>query len=59
VERTVAVWGKAQTVGVYQKLKAVWIAIGDYMGKLIESKGSSAASALSHWRAAAQYIGNG
>lgn len=57
-ERTVLVWDKPQKINVYQKSKSVWIAVGVYMDKTIEVKGSSANSAMSHWSEAARYKGN-
>jgi hypothetical protein len=54
-ERTVMVWGEPQTVTVYQKSRTVWIAVGDYMGKTIDVKGSSERRALKLWMDAARY----
>lgn len=58
VERTVHVWDVAHFITVYQKSKSVWIAVGDYMGKPIEVKGSSASSAASAWANATRFMGN-
>ncbi len=55
MERTVRVWSRPQTVRVYQSSQSVWIAIGTYMGKVIQAKGRSASSAAAHWQIAAQY----
>jgi hypothetical protein len=57
-EQTVLVWDTHYNVTVYQKLKTVWVAVGDYMGKRIEVKGRSESSALAQWREAARYMGN-
>jgi hypothetical protein len=54
---TVKVWDKDYEITVYKKSKSVWIAVGDYMGESIESKGSSESSAAAHWREAARYKG--
>jgi hypothetical protein len=54
----VTVWDKQHEISVYQKSKSVWIAVGEYMGKHIEVKGRSAASAAALWRNAATYRGN-
>lgn len=54
---TVKVWDKLCEISVHQKSKSVWIARGEYMGKSIETKGTSASSAASHWQAAAKYMG--
>ena len=56
---TVKVWDKPFKITVYQKSKTVWIAVDDYMGQTIETKGSSQSSAATHWRDAARYKGNG
>ena len=58
MQRTVDVWGKQQTVEVYQKSKTVWIAVVTYMGKRIETKGRSANAAITRWKDAARYRGN-
>jgi hypothetical protein len=57
-EITVQVWGKPQKIVVYKKSKTVWIAVGNYMGELIEAKGSSPTSAAKLWCDAARYRGN-
>jgi hypothetical protein len=54
----VNVWGTSYEISVYKKSKTVWIAVGDYMGERIETKGSSQSSAATHWREAARYKGN-
>ena len=41
-ERTVHVWAIPHVITVHQKSKAVWVAVGDYMGERIEIEGSSA-----------------
>lgn len=58
VERTVRVHDELHKITVYQKSPSVWIAVGDYMGKPIEGKGSSARSAETAWTDAARYAGN-
>jgi hypothetical protein len=57
--RTVLVWDKPYEITVHQKSKSVWIAVGEYMGRRIETKGSSESAAVTHWREAARYKGNG
>jgi hypothetical protein len=57
-EMTVKVWDKPHIITVYQKSKTVWIAVGEYMGRRIEVKGSSASSAAKWWAEAARYHGN-
>ncbi len=57
-EHRVEVWGKSYTVTTYQKSKTVWIAVGEYMGKRIEVKDRSEATAIKWWREAARFKGN-
>ena len=57
MERTINVWGKPCQVNVHQKSKSVWIAVGDYMGARVETKGRSANAALGLWADAASYRG--
>jgi hypothetical protein len=40
-----------------QMSKTVWIAVGDYMGQRIETKGSSRGAAIKRWTEAARYRG--
>lgn len=55
---TVKVWDEPHEITVYQKSKSVWVAVGEYMGERLETKGSSESSAAAHWRDAANYKGN-
>jgi hypothetical protein len=57
-ERTVDVWGKPQTVEVFQKSKSVWVASGSYLGQPVEVQDRSAGAALKRWQEAARYRGN-
>jgi hypothetical protein len=57
-ERTVMVWGHPQKITVHQRSKSVWVAVGEYMGHHIETKGRSAGSAVGFWADAAKYKGN-
>jgi hypothetical protein len=56
-ERVVRVWDKPHTITVYKKSKSVWVAVGEYMGKHIEVKGSSLKAAEKSWISAATYQG--
>jgi len=58
IKTTVEVWGISYEIGVHQKSKAVWIARGEYMGKMIETKGATQSAAVLRWREAARYRGN-
>jgi hypothetical protein len=55
---TVRVWDKPYEITVYQKSKTVWIAVGDYVGRSVETKRSSASAAAKAWQEAARYWGN-
>jgi hypothetical protein len=57
-QQMVRVWDKPYEITVYQKSKSVWMAVGDYMGESVETKGSSASAATKHWCEAARYRGN-
>lgn len=58
MKETVIVWGESHEITVYQKSKAVWIAVGEYMGKQIETKRQTRGAAISGWQDAARYRGN-
>jgi len=58
MEQVVEVWGKRVQVSVYQKSKAVWEAVGDYMGRPIRVTDRTESTALKRWREAARYQGN-
>ena len=58
-ELTVQVWGQPYTITVYQKSKSVWVAVGVYMEKRVETKGATEGAAVKRWREAATYRGNG
>jgi hypothetical protein len=58
MKHTVQVWDHSYEVSVHQKSKTVWIAVGDYEGQRIETKGQSETQALASWREAARYRGN-
>ena len=58
MELTVEVWSRRYEISVYQKLKSVWVAVGDYEGQRIEVKGRSQSQAVASWREAARYKGN-
>ena len=57
-EHKVTVWSQSHTVSTYQKSKSVWVAVGDYMGERIETKGTSVGSVLTAWKNTATYRGN-
>ncbi len=49
IERTVTVLSKVCTVSVHQSSRSVWICIGNYHGKRIETKDQSMTSAIGIW----------
>ena len=53
----VEVWETDFEITVYQKSKAVWIAVGQYKGKRLQTKGPTRQSAVARWREAARYRG--
>ena len=55
---TVEVWGRSHTITVYQTSASVWIAVGDYIGEVLEAQGRSESTAAKRWREAARYRGN-
>ncbi len=59
MERTVTVWGKPQVVKLSQSSRASWLAMGEYKGERLLSRGSSASSALAAWAANAKSRGKG
>jgi hypothetical protein len=46
----VMVWDKLHEIDVNQQSKTVWIAVGEFRGKIIEAKGRSRFSAAGQWR---------
>jgi hypothetical protein len=59
MKHSVTVWNKTHEIEVYQKSKSVWIAVGEYMGERLETKGRTQSQAAGAWREAARYKGNG
>ena len=45
--------GKCE-ITIYQKDGGLWVAMGNYLGKPVKAKGSSASSAAEHWQEAAE-----
>jgi len=58
IERTITVLSKSCTVSVHQSSKSVWICIGNYQDKRIETKDRSMSSAIGSWIRTASYWGN-
>jgi hypothetical protein len=48
-EQTVLVWDKPHKISVYQKSRALWIAVGKHMGERLEVNGKSRGAALRKW----------
>ena len=57
-DHTVRVWDKPYTVTTYQKTKSVWIAVGEYMGETIQTKGRTKGAAVKRWKERARFKGN-
>jgi hypothetical protein len=57
-EYSVVVWGETCPVYIHQRTETVWIARGKYMAEWIETKGSSASSALNAWKETVSYKDN-
>ncbi len=56
----VEVWGRSYTVVARvtrQKTKTVWIAVGEYMGKTIQTEGRSKGAAIKRWKERAHSTG--
>jgi hypothetical protein len=58
VVRTIFVWETSCVISVHQQSESVWIAVGEYMGKLLEVKGPSAEAAVRDWAQAARIRSN-
>jgi hypothetical protein len=58
VKAIVDAWGERCEITVYRKSKTVWIAVGEYLGEQIETKGSSYRTAVARWRESARYRGD-
>lgn len=54
----VDVHGKSCEVLTTQRSKAVWVAVGRYLGRRFEEQGRTESAAVHRWREAARYHGN-
>jgi hypothetical protein len=54
-ERTIDVGGQACTIQVYRFAKKIWIAVGEYLGEQLRTRGDNAAQAAMAWRRAAEF----
>lgn len=57
-ERTVLLYDTPCTIAIFHPTKTVWVAVGDYIGKRVKVKGSSANVAAKRWVEAARFRGN-
>ena len=57
-DHTVRVCDTPYTVTTYQKTKSVWIAVGEYMGETIQTKGRTKGAAVKRWKERAHFKGN-
>ena len=46
---TIHVWDKPHIISVHQQSESVWIAVGEYVGKLLQVEGPSAEAAARQW----------
>ena len=53
-ERTIDVCGQAYKIQVYCLAKRFWIAVGDYLGEQLRTRGSTSGQAIMAWRRAAE-----
>ena len=56
--RTIEVLGKPHEVNVQRKYKSVWIAVGEYRGRLIQVKERTETQAVAAWVAVANSHGS-
>jgi hypothetical protein len=54
-ERTIDVGGQTCTIQVYRFARSIWIAVGDYLGEQLRTRGSNAEQAARAWRRAAEF----
>jgi hypothetical protein len=54
-ERIIDVGGHACTIHVYRFAKRIWIAVGEYLGEQLRTRGENAEQAAMAWRRAAEF----
>ncbi len=54
-ERTIVVGGQACTIQVYRFARRIWIAVGEYLGEQLRTRGDNAEQAAKAWRRAAEF----
>jgi hypothetical protein len=55
-EPTIDVAGQAYEIQVYRLAEGFWLAIGDYLGEQLRTRGSTARKAVMAWRKAAELV---
>jgi hypothetical protein len=53
-EHTIHVCGESHTIQVYCLAKRFWVAVGEYLGEQLKTRGSTAGKAALAWRKAAE-----
>ena len=53
-ERTIDICGRAYEIQVYCLAKRFWVAVGEYLGEQLRTRGSTAGKAVTAWRKAAE-----
>ena len=54
-ERTIDVCGEACKIQVYCLAKRFWVAVGEYLGEQLRTRGSTSGKAVIAWRRAAEW----
>jgi hypothetical protein len=53
-ERLIDVCGQAHKIQVYYLAKRFWVAVGEYLGEQLRTRGSTSGKAIMAWRRAAE-----
>jgi hypothetical protein len=54
-ERVIDVGGQACRIQVYRLARSIWVAVGEYLGEQLRTRGNSAGNAAIAWRRAAEF----
>ena len=54
-ERKIDVEGQTYTIQVYRFAQSIWIAVGEYLGEQLRTRGANAEQAAKAWRRAAEF----
>lgn len=53
-ELSIDIHGQRCTIQVYLMAKTVWLAVGEYIGERVRTRGTTALNAVEAWRKAAE-----